>query len=124
MGAFTKEFFFSKTKRNEIDAQSFCATQGGTLYEVMDSRVRKDVTNHAKKEDLGEFWLGINDKNADGTFVFMSDGSPVSSAFLNWIPNAPNTTPNNEEDCVDINSAGQLNDIPCDVQRSVVCESK
>ena len=82
------------------------------------------VLQTVKKEDLGEFWLGINDKNVDGTFVFMSDGSPVSSVFLNWIPDAPNTTPNNEEDCVHINSAGQLNDIPCDVQRSVVCESK
>ena len=120
LGGFEDEFFFSNTRRNKVDAQSFCTAQGGFLYEVMDNRVLIDVVIHAQKQGLGEIWLGINDINVEGTFVFDTSGSQAN--VLSWDTGAPSL--DGDEDCVQVDSNARFNDISCDLERSVVCERK
>ena len=126
MDVFHKEFLFSNKKKTEINAQAFCVSRGGILFEPEYSLVVIDVAQHAKDEALGEFWSGINDKILEGNFVYDSDNKPVSDLVLSWEAGAPNTPENNGdvEDCVDIDLNEQMNDISCDLDRSIVCESK
>ena len=85
LDVFHKEFFFSTMTKSEADAKTFCVQQGGILYEPNYRLLVIDVVDHAEKEALGDFWLGINDKNTEGNFVFDSDSSSVNNLLLDWI---------------------------------------
>ena len=113
------EFFFTGIKKTSKEAWSFCTEKGGKLYEPRDVDTMTKVTNHAKTEGIGEFWLGIHDKNKEGIFVYASDNSPIE--FGNWADGEPNDH-RSKEDCVLVNKNGEWNDIPCKHQkRSIVC---
>ena len=95
------------------------------MYEPRDENVWKIVFDHATKEDIGEFWLGIHDKNKEGTFVYASDNSPIE--FNNFNKGEPNDGMQCKcEDCVHViyqpQAKGFWNDLPCNShQKSVVC---
>ena len=115
------EFLFTGSKKSFADAVSFCCNERGKLYEPRDENVWKSVFDHAKLKDIGEFWLGIHDKNEEGSFVYESDNSPIK--FNNWNKGEPNDA-NAKEDCVIVKMAvnGLWNDIPCQgYQKSIVC---
>ena len=57
----------------EIELRAFCAGKGGKLYEPRNANTMNDVSNQAKARGIGDFWLGIHDKNEEGTFVYVSD---------------------------------------------------
>lgn len=125
---FNDRYFFVTTKKKFADAQSDCNARGGKLFEPLDSRVLKTVINHAESEGIGTFWLGINDKNEEGTFVYDSDNSVVSELLLDWQKGRPDNIVQNPgdpgEDCIVVGSS-QLNDKNCDdFLASFVCESK
>ena len=110
------------------DAESFCTSQGGKMYEPRDKTIWENVFDYAKKEEIGEFWLGIHDKNEEGTFIYASDKWPIE--FNNFEKGEPNNGASNlvysGEDCVHViyqpAAEGFWNDLPCNShQMSVVC---
>ena len=71
----------------------------------------------AQTENLGDFWIGIHDRNHEGTFVYESDNALLSS--INWGAGEPNDNTSGE-DCVEVKT-GNRNDIHCTEERSYVC---
>ena len=120
--SFNDEFFFSTTKGNFMAAESLCAAQGGFLYEPMDSRVLDAVFDYAQRGGHVGFWLGINDKAMENTFVYSSSNSPIT--LTNWDVGRPDNL-GNDEDCVHVLTNEKWNDENCDTfQPYIVCESK
>ena len=92
---------------------------GGILYEPRDQSVMDSVISQAQTENLGEFWIGIHDKDNEGTFVYDSDKSTLS--FTKWNSGEPNDW-GSGEDCAAVDESGHWNDLPCaDFQRSYIC---
>lgn len=54
---------------------------------------------------LAPFWIGLNDRAVEGSFVW-TDGTPLS--YLNWSPGEPNNV--GDEDAVELQQNGQWND--------------
>ena len=81
------------------------------------------VINQAKAAYINEFWIGISDRENEGTFVYDSDGKDL--VWTNWNTGEPNDW-RNGEDCVrsDDRSAGKYkwNDDKCDSKYSIICE--
>ena len=119
MGDLEFEFFFSAITKNFDDAESFCTEKGGKLYEPRNINSMNDVSNHARAEGIGDFWLGIHDLNEEGTFVYVSDNSAIE--LNDWNSGEPNGY-GNGEDCVAVYGNGKWNDLQCQThERSIVC---
>ena len=82
------EFAFDNDGLTSDGAEALCTTIGGKLYEPRDASVMQDVTNQAKTAGINESWIGINDKDQEGTFVYSSDKTPLS--ITNWAAGEPN----------------------------------
>mmetsp|Transcript_23264 Transcript_23264/g.28539 ORF Transcript_23264/g.28539 Transcript_23264/m.28539 type:complete len:358 (+) Transcript_23264:113-1186(+) len=65
-------------------------------------------------------WFGLNDVTKEGTFKFAPNGE--TPGYTNWAPNEPNNL--NNEDCVEILSNGQWNDLTCSHGRFYLCDNK
>ena len=69
------------------------------------------------------YWLGLNDQQTEGSFVW-ADGDPF--VYTNWLPGEPNAA-STSEDCVHFwkmgagSNAGKWNDNECAYQLSYVC---
>ena len=68
----------------------------------------------------GQTWLGINDIESEGDWVWET-GDPVE--YTNWCGGEPNNWGKNE-DCVVMknNNAQCWNDLGCNNQRNYVCQ--
>jgi hypothetical protein len=64
------------------------------------------------------FWIGIDDKQDQGTFVTQK---AVPAVFLPWAPGEPDNTPPGQ-DCVDAVSATQIASDRCGNKQAAVCE--
>ncbi len=64
------------------------------------------------------FWIGIDDKVDQGTFVTQKG---VQAVFLPWAPGEPDSTPPGQ-DCVDAVSATQIASDRCGNKQAAVCE--
>jgi hypothetical protein len=62
-------------------------------------------------------WIGLTDQTAEGSFVWV-DGTPTS--FTAWSSGEPNDS--GGEDCTELKTDGQWNDLPCGTTRCYVCE--
>ena len=115
------EFAFNNDGLTSDGAEALCTTIGGKLYEPRDASVMQDVTNQAKTAGINEFWIGINDKDQEGTFVYSSDKTPLS--ITNWAFGEPNNAHDQGEHCAVIRTHdGTWVDLHCtDYERSTVC---
>ena len=119
IGVSGAQFAFYNDAVNYYVAKIICTNIGGILYEPRDQDVMQIVINQAQTASLGEFWIGINDMENEGTFVYDSDSSPLS--FTNWKSGEPNNA-NSGEDCAIVNFYGKWVDLHCtDYKRSTVC---
>lgn len=70
------------------------------------------------------FWIGLNDRNDEGGYVW-ADGTPVT--YTNWSTHQPNDW-NGAQDCVEVLLYGSStlmntwNDLSCAATRPFVCE--
>jgi cysteine-rich repeat protein len=66
------------------------------------------------------YWLGLNDLDLEGTFVWVS-GAEVT--YTNWAPGEPNDI-GGDEDCATVFRAGDSwYDYPCQTSCTAVCEA-
>jgi len=149
----------SSPLRSDASPPAVCAASGvvgpigscyaglGTLRTWADSRrrcqslgagwdlatIRTDEVNRFLSERLtGETWIGASDANAEGTWIWVDDGTafwrgddtgnPVNAAYAGWDRSQPNGGAT--ADCARLvpEASGAWGDLPCTELRRAVCE--
>ncbi len=75
-------------------------------------------------------WIGGRDATTEGTFewvaeegTFWFDGSVPEGAYANWLSDQPDVGGEADtEDCVEMSTVGQWNDVDCNTTRAFICE--
>ncbi|GFR96298.1 metalloendopeptidase [Elysia marginata] len=111
-----KCYLFPNIKRNADEAFKFCQGKGGfvafPISEEENVLLKSFTPNH--------FFLGITDKDVEGTFV-TATGEPAE--FTKWGGVEPNNY-GNREDCTEMNKASTWNDLPCTgYTRHFICQA-
>jgi len=115
----------SKTYKNFDDASETCSTLGGKLYEPKTEAINYEIATEANKVIFnGEsHWIGINDKETEGTWVYNSDGQTIE--WSNWRSGEPDDGSNSN--CVTTwgsssDTKGFWSSDPCYGIRFFICE--
>ena len=104
---------------NWLDAQSSCAVWGGDLTSIGVLRDQA-LLNQYIPDSVGECWIGLHDRDGDGTFQWV-DGTTVS--HTQWDTDEPGVSTTDK--CVELSSTSDRNwkSISCDVTKnSFICE--
>ena len=104
---------------NFYEAEADCAAFGGHLISIHDSLTQDTVAASAFGIAAQDWWIGINDLDAEGTFAW-TDGTPFDASF--WADGEPNNY-DGWENCGHLASwaGGRWNDIPCEYGMNYVC---
>ena len=97
--------YFTSTRINWEDARQECLSRGYDLATATSSE--ENTLMHNTQTSSLYCWIGLNDIDTEGTFVW-ADGS--DSLYRNWYSGEPNQAGN--EDCVHTHKDG-WNDYPC-----------
>jgi hypothetical protein len=112
------DYAFCRNSRTWPKARTFCADRGMHLVTLADEAEEQWVLDEAYKHHEGNWAIGLNDQDEEGTFVWV-DGTPLD--YTNWRGGEPNNA--GGEDCVEANKNG-WNDIGCQrAKRRFICES-
>lgn len=106
------------------EANNICKKLGGYLVAINSKEENSFVSGLIKETS----WIGVNDRDKEGTFRLAQDGNKI--AYANWSANEPNNYPENAEGGEDYCSmygpetglCGQWNDVYSYAQYGFVCE--
>ena len=103
------------------DAQTECAALGYQLADIDDAGDDAAVFVAAQTVAAGNWWIGLHDRDVEGTFVW--DGAS-DSPYTNWRSGEPNDF-GADEDCTWYASAGggAWNDKSCAANAYYVCQT-
>ena len=78
--------------------------------------------NIDEEDNSTQAWIGYNDIDEEGNFVWVEDGQPGD--WKVWWPGEPNNNhpTGNDEDCTEMSRYGTWNDQWCEESRPFVCE--
>ncbi|MEM9275567.1 MAG: lectin-like protein [Cyanobacteria bacterium P01_F01_bin.143] len=79
------QYFLTSTSLTWEQAQAEAENFGGNLVSINDSLEESWLQSNFG--DIEDFWIGINDRNTEGSFEWVS-GQPVT--YTNWAPGEPN----------------------------------
>ncbi|XP_038058458.1 perlucin-like protein [Patiria miniata] len=115
-------YFFNTHKTSWDCANTICKQVGGDLASIESAEENTFILDIINKEggcDNGMVWIGLNDKETEGTFIWTSSNKPIT--FNGWNGGEPNGSGN--ENCVEIKlSAGVWNDLSCNQPCCYICE--
>ena len=83
--------FEVSTPINWLDAQSSCAIWGGDLTSITTER-ENNYLNTIIPDTVSDYWIGLNDRDAEGTYTWIDDTVFTHTNFSNTISN---NEPNN-----------------------------
>jgi len=110
---------FCSSGRSWAEALSTCEGFGYTLASITDSLENDFVSNTSADLGLDDVWIGLNDQEVEGTWVWVS-GEEVE--FTSWNAGEPSDTVGNEN-CVGAHWSGaNWNDEACTELNEFVCE--
>ncbi|XP_065089681.1 perlucin-like [Ochlerotatus camptorhynchus] len=126
------KFCFPNAVQTWNGAVEYCTRNGWMLAVVNSEAKQKKIESLANKLDAVksgkvELWIGANDLNKEGHFVWNGNGKPV--AYSKWLPGKPDNK-NGKEHCVHLwyekakNLNWGWNDVVCSSKRRFVCERK
>ena len=122
-----KCYYFVSEKFNHLDAQLFCQDElDGILFEPKTIKINDEIFNAAVEyfeQENARIWIGIDDLEYEGHFVYSSDGAPLE--FENWAKNQPNDMGWSGEDCVDYRAFWYMGfwlDSNCEDKIKSICE--
>jgi cysteine-rich repeat protein len=96
-------------------AEAACVALGGQLVTITSAAENAVVRTLLPAT---QFAIGLNDVSVEGTYQWYS-GEMFS--YSNWSSGEPNNF-NGNEDCVEILTSGQWNDMDCTSTRAYICE--
>jgi hypothetical protein len=104
------------------DAAAFCEGMGLSLARIDGQQESKALYDAAKKVRDERWWIGLNDVDQEGKFVWR-DGSAVGFAF--WAKDQPDNDACNE-DCVALKDGGKgkWHDQSCGQRRAFICAAR
>uniref|UniRef100_A0A8C6X4E8 C-type lectin domain-containing protein n=1 Tax=Naja naja TaxID=35670 RepID=A0A8C6X4E8_NAJNA len=111
-----KTFISTGQSHNFANGKALCSNAGGALAVATNVAENKALTGMAKWNGK-HIYLGINDLQTEGKFVYLN-GQAVG--YTNWKSSEPNNLDN--EDCVVLLTDSLWNDIDCDHQTLIICE--
>jgi hypothetical protein len=114
--------FCSEEARTFWGAEKACQSRGGHLASMHSVDEQKMIADGALVSSKGlwlPWWIGLNDVDAEGSFVW-TDGTPLD--FESWKLGEPNNSAG-VEDCVNIHNTEESgwNDLSCDDFRPYIC---
>lgn len=120
IGARGECYVLHSTAANWNAARNACSGASATLVTIEDEYEQAFLRSFVAAGTTTA-WIGLNDRDNEGTFVWTSGSA---SAFRFWTGGEPNNFAN--EDCVQIagNEAGTWNDFGCDSSLAYICESR
>ena len=104
------------TSLSYVDAKSECESKGMTL-----AMVASDFDLNVLRANCteGEYFVGADDRLAEGNWKWLLDGSSVLSS--RWQAGQPNE--GQGEDCAVLDTrSGKMKDVPCESRSSYVCQ--
>ena len=116
-----KEYSVPNETKNQANAQAYCFSQGGILFEPKSAQVNKNVTKFAKDTIRKPWiWLGIHESNStNGQFVYESDDKSI--VWKNWKSGEPDG--DGKENCVAIETISyKWGDMFCNETYNFICE--
>ncbi|XP_050977585.1 lymphocyte antigen 75-like [Labeo rohita] len=106
-------YFISSLKNSWTESRRYCTERGADLI-IINNREEQDFVN---KLSCGtNVWIGLTDREVEGTWKWV-DGSTPTSRF--WMSKEPNSFAG-DEDCA-INNSGWA-DFPCNTDFPWICE--
>nr|XP_022296221.1 low affinity immunoglobulin epsilon Fc receptor-like [Crassostrea virginica] len=100
-------------------ARTVCQRYSGDLVSITSHSIQTFLQSECNS---GVYWIGLNDKRTEGTFVWLDGVLP--SLYTNWIPGEPNDH-SGDEDCASayLHEGGKWNDLNCLGLVLYICEN-
>ncbi|XP_060570032.1 collectin-10-like isoform X2 [Ruditapes philippinarum] len=117
-------YLLDKNEKSWDDGKEYCKSIGGDLA-VVNTNVSYDaVKNLTDLNDATVTWLGANDRENEGVWIW-SDGKRVNDGFKKWhLPNPDNAGAGRGEDCLSMLRRREWNDAECHMLYWSICEIK
>uniref|UniRef100_W5MKI8 C-type lectin domain-containing protein n=1 Tax=Lepisosteus oculatus TaxID=7918 RepID=W5MKI8_LEPOC len=120
----TKCYYFSTDALSWNYSRTACRKLGADLV-VINNRTEQEFIQ--KQIKGGEYWMGLSDAAAEGTWIWV-DGTQPIECFRYWMKNQPDDYEN--EDCLatatptadQITSLNNWNDNKCELPLLRICE--
>ena len=110
-------YLWSSNRKTWANAQQSCITEGGHLVEIDDTQERDFLLQAYQDKRHFPVWIGSNDKEIEGTFVWLTSKKTVPMEY--FYPGEPNDD-GGIEDCLQmygpimgVDWSGKLNDDEC-----------
>ncbi|KAF4018951.1 hypothetical protein G4228_010625 [Cervus hanglu yarkandensis] len=115
-----KIFKTTGAEKSYSDAQQVCREARGQLASPRSAAENEAVTQLVRAQNKPAY-LSMSDISTEGRFTYPTGESLV---YSNWASGEPNNKAKDggPENCVEIYSDGNWNDIECSEQRLVICE--
>jgi hypothetical protein len=117
-------YLLCREGRNWVLARQFCQGFGYDLVALEDGAEDTFIYGAIAARGFGGTWLGLNDRAAEGQWVWL-DGAPV--LYSHWDQGEPNDGGNGGEDCGVVMTGdgrqSEWDDRGCESVRPFVCEA-
>ncbi|KAJ7317611.1 hypothetical protein JRQ81_003773 [Phrynocephalus forsythii] len=110
-------YFFSTQEATWHTAKSHCEERNSTLVVVHDQPKQNFLQSQTRN---ARYWIGLSDENTEGQWRWI-DGTDYLRGFKYWKQGEPNDH-QSVEDCTQIFSSGEWNDMPCNYKAFYICE--
>ncbi len=128
--AFGTHYVFCDYDQDWVDAEEVCEQAGGYLQEVNDLREDGVVQWLAEERGVQDYWIGANDRQDEGTWVWTgsqvafwqggANGGPVEERFSAWNRIEPSSS---SSDCAaHVDGTATWFGFSCSALREFVCE--
>ncbi|XP_072020262.1 macrophage mannose receptor 1-like [Amphiura filiformis] len=109
-------------KLNWYEARLACQTRGGDLAALKTMDVHNFIAQYVQPTGL-QHWIGLHDITDEGRFTWSVDEELLDDTQSMWDVAQPDNYGEVGEDCVEMNTDGMWNDLPCtDYEGPYVCE--
>ncbi|XP_043550614.1 CD209 antigen-like protein C [Chiloscyllium plagiosum] len=109
-------YYFSSESKNWTEAQRSCASLDANLVVINRRWKQAFVKKWLQNKD---HWIGLTDSDSEGDWRWV-DGTNYTSSVMFWSEGEPNNA--SDEDCAEIYSNGEWNDLSCNVSQHWICE--
>ncbi|XP_032238898.2 uncharacterized protein LOC5513456 isoform X2 [Nematostella vectensis] len=104
---------FVEDKKSWDEASSACQLDDGRLASILSDDEQTMISQVYSKADM---WIGYNDKNSEGDWVWSDQ---MTSSYTNWDERSPN---NGGVTCAIVTKKGRWHDEQCQAKYSYICK--